>query len=68
MKAIERAQSWLVDAVDEATQSQIRDWMTNGANELEEAFYDDLEFGTGGLRGLMGVTQLGTLRKVWRTI
>ena len=55
MKAIERAQSWLVDAVDEATQSQIRDWMTNGAKELEEAFYDDLEFGTGGLRGLMGV-------------
>lgn len=55
MKAIERAQSWLVDAVDEATQSQIRDWMTNGTNELEESFYDDLEFGTGGLRGLMGV-------------
>ena len=55
MKAIERAKTWLVDAVDADTQHQIQEWMNNGSPELEESFYADLEFGTGGLRGLMGI-------------
>ena len=55
MNAIERAKTWMVDAVDAETQSIIQDWMDHHPAELEEAFYSDLEFGTGGLRGVMGV-------------
>jgi len=55
MNTIERAKSWLVDAVDSHTKSVILEMLSNNTTELEEAFYDDLEFGTGGLRGVMGV-------------
>jgi phosphoglucomutase len=55
MNAKERAASWLVEAVDIKTKSVIEEMLLNNTTELEEAFYDDLEFGTGGLRGIMGV-------------
>ena len=49
------AQSWLDGAYDEATKQAIRDMAENNPNELNESFYRMLEFGTGGLRGIMGV-------------
>ena len=49
------AQAWLNGAYDEATQQAIRDMAELNPNELNESFYRHLEFGTGGLRGIMGV-------------
>ncbi|MGN6163281.1 MAG: phospho-sugar mutase, partial [Flavisolibacter sp.] len=46
---------WLNGAFDEETKNQIRELQKNGPDELADAFYRTLEFGTGGLRGLMGV-------------
>ncbi|QMU27471.1 phospho-sugar mutase [Adhaeribacter radiodurans] len=48
--------SWLNGPYDDVTKAQIRELMNGTQNEsLTDAFYRDLEFGTGGLRGLMGV-------------
>ncbi len=52
---IERVEKWLNGNYDESTKSAIREMQTNQPNELADAFYKNLEFGTGGLRGLMGV-------------
>ncbi len=46
---------WLTGKVDEATKSEIRSLQQNNPQELADAFYRNLEFGTGGLRGVMGV-------------
>ena len=48
------AQSWLDGNYDEETKAQVRELMKDPA-ALEDAFYRNLEFGTGGLRGVMGV-------------
>ena len=50
----QKAQTWLSDAFDEATRTQVKEMMENNPKELTECFYRNLEFGTGGLRGLMG--------------
>ncbi len=50
-----KAESWLVGNVDEKTKAEIRKLIAENPSELTESFYQDLEFGTGGLRGLMGV-------------
>ena len=50
-----KAQAWLDGDYDEATKAQVRKLMETDQNELVESFYKDLEFGTGGLRGIMGV-------------
>ena len=47
-------QSWLDGAYDDATKQAIHEMMNN-PEELNESFYRNLEFGTGGLRGIMGV-------------
>ncbi len=52
---IEKANIWLNGNYDDETKSVIRDMMENNPQELVESFYKDLEFGTGGLRGIMGV-------------
>lgn len=52
---LDRVQKWLDGNYDEATKSAIRELKTNQPNELADAFYKNLEFGTGGLRGIMGV-------------
>ena len=50
-----KAQLWLGEGYDEQTQAQVRAMLENDdKTELVEAFYKDLEFGTGGLRGIMG--------------
>jgi len=52
---LSKAESWLNGNVDEQTKSAIRNLIQNNPTELIDSFYQDLEFGTGGLRGLMGV-------------
>lgn len=50
-----KAQKWLDGDYDEQTKQQVKYLMDNDLKELTESFYKDLEFGTGGLRGIMGV-------------
>ncbi|MBQ1226701.1 MAG: phospho-sugar mutase [Alistipes sp.] len=52
---LSKAQQWLDGDYDEATKQQVKCLMDNDIKELTESFYKDLEFGTGGLRGIMGV-------------
>ena len=47
--------TWLNGSYDEETKQAIREMIENNPNELNESFYRNLEFGTGGLRGIMGV-------------
>ncbi len=47
--------TWLEGNFDEQTKKEIRQLLNDNPSELEEAFYKNLEFGTGGLRGIMGV-------------
>ena len=52
---LERVNKWLTPTFDKDTQDYIKDLMANDTNELQESFYKDLEFGTGGMRGIMGI-------------
>ena len=52
---LEKAKSWLSDQYDEETRKKVQNLIDNDPNELTESFYRILEFGTGGLRGIMGV-------------
>ncbi len=54
-EVLDKANSWLNGNYDEETKRIIREMMENNPEELVESFYKDLEFGTGGLRGIMGV-------------
>lgn len=49
------AQSWLDGNYDEETKAEVKRLMDTDPAGLEDAFYRNLEFGTGGLRGVMGV-------------
>ena len=49
------AKSWLTDFFDIDTKKQVQELLQNNTQELEESFYKNLEFGTGGMRGVMGV-------------
>ena len=49
------AQSWLIGNFDEETKAEVKHLMETDPVALEDAFYRNLEFGTGGLRGIMGV-------------
>ena len=52
----EKAEKWLTPAYDAETQAEVKRMLENeDKTDLIEAFYKDLEFGTGGLRGIMGV-------------
>ena len=53
-KIKERVNAWLNGSFDEATKNEIRKTQAENPDELTEAFYRNLEFGTGGLRGIMG--------------
>ncbi|MFP4620580.1 MAG: phospho-sugar mutase [Bacteroidales bacterium] len=50
-----KANAWLEGDFDEETKKQVKYLLENDEKELIDAFYKDLEFGTGGLRGIMGV-------------
>lgn len=58
-QVIEKAKGWLTSSVDDATKDEVQLLLDGDPKTLLEAFYSDLEFGTGGLRGIMGV---GTMR------
>jgi len=49
-----RAQLWLVSEFNEETRKEVREMLEKDEKKLVDAFYQDLEFGTGGLRGIMG--------------
>ncbi len=50
----DKANKWLTANIDAETKQKIRELTISDENELIESFYKDLEFGTGGLRGIMG--------------
>ena len=52
---LEKVNEWLSPVFDEQTHNDIKVMMTSSPKELEESFYKNLEFGTGGMRGVMGV-------------
>ena len=56
---LERVNAWLTPTFDKDSQEQIKHMIASDPKGLEESFYKDLEFGTGGMRGIMG---LGTNR------
>ncbi len=49
-----RAESWLGHEFNEETRNEVREMLEKDEKNLVDAFYQDLEFGTGGLRGIMG--------------
>lgn len=52
---LDRAKSWLSTAYDLETRNQVQQLIDHNPTELDDSFYKDLEFGTGGMRGIMGV-------------
>jgi phosphoglucomutase len=50
-----KANEWLTEKYDTATRDVVKKLLSSDEKELIDAFYRDLEFGTGGLRGIMGV-------------
>lgn len=52
---ISSAQSWLSEQFDEETRNKVQHLIDHKPEELTDSFYRNLEFGTGGLRGIMGV-------------
>ena len=55
LQTLERANVWLNEPFDKDTREQVQYLIDNNPTELTESFYKSLEFGTGGLRGIMGV-------------
>ena len=54
-KILDKVNEWLTPTFDQKTQDEIKEMMTSSPKNLEESFYKNLEFGTGGMRGIMGV-------------
>jgi len=52
---LDKVNVWLTPTFDTETHVAIREMMTTAPKELEDSFYKNLEFGTGGMRGIMGV-------------
>lgn len=52
---LEKASQWLLEPYDAETRQKVKHLIENDPLELTECFYKNLEFGTGGLRGIMGV-------------
>ena len=52
---LNKVNEWLTPTFDKQTQAEIEKMMTSAPKELEDSFYKNLEFGTGGMRGVMGV-------------
>jgi phosphoglucomutase len=51
---LDKATQWLTSTFDIETQTEIQELITNNPEDLEDRFYKDMEFGTGGMRGIMG--------------
>lgn len=54
-RVLEQAEYWQSSDFDEATRNEVKRMMDENPELLSECFYTDLEFGTGGMRGIMGV-------------
>ncbi len=54
MSILEKAQLWLSDTFDSETQKEIQNLIDNDQDQLADRFYKSMEFGTGGMRGIMG--------------
>ena len=50
-----RAKAWTAPEFDEETRNEVERMIKEDPQEVVESFYRDLEFGTGGLRGIMGL-------------
>lgn len=55
MTTVDKAKLWLTETFDEETRNAVQALIDSQSPELEDAFYRELEFGTGGMRGIMGV-------------
>ena len=55
MTTLEKAKLWLAESFDEETRSAVEMLINSASPDLEDSFYRELEFGTGGMRGIMGV-------------
>ncbi len=53
-KILKKANLWLEAPFDTTTQQEIQEIISNNPNDLTDRFYQDMEFGTGGMRGIMG--------------
>jgi phosphoglucomutase len=51
---LEKAKNWLTPIFDTETQAEIQNLIDHNPKDLEDRFYKDMEFGTGGMRGVMG--------------
>ena len=54
-KNLTEAKKWLSDFFDKDIRAQVANLMENDPEELQDRFYKNMEFGTGGMRGIMGV-------------
>ncbi|WBU88749.1 phospho-sugar mutase [Cellulophaga omnivescoria] len=52
---LDTAKTWLTTTFDTETKTKVEDLIKNNTEELNDSFYKNLEFGTGGMRGVMGV-------------
>ncbi len=52
---LKKAQYWMSAFFDDKTKKEVQQLIDEGSNNLEESFYQNLSFGTGGMRGIMGV-------------
>jgi phosphoglucomutase len=52
---LDKVNEWLTPTFDNQTQEDIKEMMTTSPKDLEESFFKNLEFGTGGMRGIMGI-------------
>ncbi|MCG2417865.1 phospho-sugar mutase [Aequorivita sp. F47161] len=54
-KILDKVNQWLTPFFDQKTQHDIKEMIANDPEGLEDSFYKSLEFGTGGMRGIMGL-------------
>jgi len=55
MTTLDKAKLWLLEHFDEETRTAVQTLIDSNSPDLEDSFYRELEFGTGGMRGIMGV-------------
>ncbi len=55
MTTLDKAKLWLTDTFDAETNAKVQELIDSNSPDLEDSFYRELEFGTGGMRGIMGV-------------
>lgn len=54
-KTLDKVNKWLTPFFEEKVQKEIKEMMASNPEKLEDSFYKNLEFGTGGMRGIMGL-------------